>query len=51
MKRDHDPRVEICLRCGKVWNVSRLLPEKKPGEYYICPMCHRAGEKTFVRRK
>ena len=51
MRRCHDPRVEVCLRCRKAWQVSKLLPEKKPGEYYVCPQCHREGEKIFVRRK
>ena len=51
MRRDHDPRVEICLRCREIWQVSKLLPEKKPGEYYVCPRCARRGEKVFVRRK
>ena len=51
MRRCHDPRVEVCLRCRKAWQFSKLLPEKKPGEYYVCPQCHREGEKIFVRRK
>lgn len=51
MRRDHDPRVEICLRCRKAWQVSKTLPQRRPGEYYICPECSRKGEGYFVRRK
>ena len=45
------PRLEKCMRCGELWQVSILLPPRKKDELYVCPRCARRGEGYFVRRK